>query len=305
MNQTYDVVVIGGGPAGLTAAMYTARAQLSTLLLEAEMLGGNTAIAGMIDNYPGFPLGVSGSELISDFQRQAERFGVEIRYEEAVALESSGVKKTVHTVNAAYECRTVIIAAGAKRRQLNVPGEADFLGRGVSYCATCDGPFFKGANIAVVGGGDSAVKEALYLASLASKVYLIHRREHFTANKTALSKLREQSNVEILTNQIVEQVKGSALLETLELKDVLNGTRKTLMVKGLFISVGIVPGEPVRGFPETDENGYILSHDHVFTSLAGVFVAGDIRNKPYRQVATAVGDGTMAGMAANEYLQET
>jgi thioredoxin reductase (NADPH) len=303
-EEYYDVVIVGGGPAGLTAAIYTARGKLSTLLLEAETLGGNTAIAGLIDNYPGFPFGIEGTALIEEFKRQAERFGAEIRYGRVTAVEDTGAGKRVAAGEQVYACRALIIATGAKRRQLNIPGEGEYLGRGVSYCATCDGPFFTGATVAVVGGGDAAVKEALHLSHIAEKVYLIHRREQFTANRTSWEKLLAEPNGEIMRNKVVTEMSGDNLLHAVELLDTKDGSRQTLALEGIFISVGLIAGEGFAGYPETDENGYIVSKNSVTTSLPGVFAAGDACSKPFRQVATAVGDGTMAAMAAATYLQE-
>jgi thioredoxin reductase (NADPH) len=301
-DNFYEVIIIGGGPAGLTAGLYTARAGLSTLILEGASLGGNAAISGLIDNYPGFPDGVEGTDLIELFRQQAERFGAELRYEQALSMAAEEAEKTLHTNVQDYRCRAIIIAAGAKRKRLEIDGETEYLGRGVSYCATCDGPFFTGKRVAVVGGGDAAFREALHLTALVEKVYLIHRRAQFTTNLTAYKQLATRPNAEILTNQIITRLTGDTLLSALELKNTLNGQTTDLAVSGLFVSIGLIAGEPLPGYPEVDAGGYVVSSNQVETSLPGVFVAGDIRNKPFRQVATAVGDGTMAAMAVSDYL---
>jgi len=301
-DYDYDVIILGAGPAGLTAAIYTARAKLKTLVLEANLPGGNAALADIVDNYPGFPFGIQGTELMSNFQRQAERFGAEILLEAALAIEDLGEIKRIKTVNGEYKARAVIIAVGAKRKKLMVPGEEEFLGRGVSYCATCDGPFFRGAAVAVVGGGDAAINEALYLSGIASRVYLIHRREQFRANKTALEKVMQSPNIELLTNKIIKAINGEQFVKELVIEDVVSHEISKLAVEGLFVSIGLIAaGENIAGFPQT-RNGYVISDARLETSIPGVFVAGDIREKDARQIATAVGDGTQAAMSVCEFL---
>jgi thioredoxin reductase (NADPH) len=299
----YDVLIIGAGPAGLTAAIYTARAKLTTLVLEGAMPGGNAAIADQIDNYPGFPFGITGSDLMNNFLRQAERMGAEIKFEEVIAIKDLGEHKIVTTNTNQYTARSVIIAIGAKRRKLEVLGEEDYFGRGVSYCATCDGPFFQGVPVAVVGGGDAAINEALFLSNLAARVYVIHRNENFRANRTALEKAYANEKITILTNKIVKKVQGNDLMRQVIIQDTVSKEETVLEVEGLFISIGLVAaGEFIEGLPAT-QNGYILCDNNLETSIPGVFVAGDIRQKTSRQVATAVGDGTQAAMAVSEYLK--
>ncbi|MGR6837309.1 thioredoxin-disulfide reductase [Syntrophomonas erecta] len=300
----YDVIIIGAGPAGLTAAIYTGRAKLSTLILESSMVGGNTALTDLIDNYPGFPFGINGQDLMENFSRQAQRFGAELRMEEVTAIEDGPDGKKVSTTQGEYMARAIIIAMGARRRELDVEGENEFLGRGVSYCATCDGAFFQGVPVAVVGGGDSAVKEALYLADMASKVYLIHRREGFRANQTAVDKMLENSHIELKLNKVVQRVQGDALMNRLVLRDVLTGEEEVLPAEGLFISIGLVAAADFLETLVDTEDGYIITDENMQTSVAGVFAAGDIRSKKARQVATAVGDGALAGIAVTEYLKE-
>ncbi|MDD2621282.1 MAG: FAD-dependent oxidoreductase, partial [Syntrophomonadaceae bacterium] len=238
----YDVIIIGGGPAGLTAAIYTGRAKLKTLVMEGAIIGGNAARTVLIENYPGFPFGVNGSDLMESFQKQAERFGAEIRMEEVLSIENSIANKKVITSQGEYQARAIIIAVGARRRELDVDGEQDFLGRGVSYCATCDGAFFQGVPVAVVGGGDSAVKEALYLSDIASKVYLIHRREEFRANQTAVEKMLANERIELKLNRVVKRIEGDALMRRIILRDVNSGAEEILEAEGIFVSIGLVSG---------------------------------------------------------------
>jgi thioredoxin reductase (NADPH) len=300
----YDVIILGGGPAGLSAAIYTGRAWLKTLILESAVVGGNAVIADQIDNYPGFPFGILGGELMDNFRKQAERFGAEIRMEEVVHIANSSAGKKVTTTEGEYMARALIITTGARRRQLDVQGEQEFLGRGVSYCATCDGAFFRGYPVAVVGGGESAVKEALYLADIASQVYLIHRREEFRASPYSVDKMMKNKKIQPKLNSVVKRIEGDTVMRRLVLQNVKSNAAETLEVEGLFVSIGLVAaGGFIEGLVDT-EDGYIITDDNMQTSVAGIFAAGDIRTKRTRQIATAVGDGAQAGMAVTEYLKE-
>lgn len=298
----YDVIILGAGPAGLTAAIYTGRAWLRTLILESGMIGGNAAIADKIDNYPGFPMGIMGEELMELFRQQAERFGAEIRNEEVTHIEDTPEGKIVTTSEGEYTARALIIATGARRRELGVAGEQEYMGRGVSYCATCDGAFFRGAPVAVVGGGESALKEALYLAEIASKVYLIHRREGFRASRDTVEKLMKHPKIEKRLNRVVTRVEGDSLMNQLILQDVQTRSEEVLEVEGLFVSIGLVAGAEFTGGLLEMRDGYIVTDQDMQTSVPGIFAAGDIRAKHMRQIATAVGDGAQAGMAVSEYL---
>lgn len=301
----YDVVIIGAGPAGLTAAIYTCRAGLKTLVLEAAMAGGNAGITDWIDNYPGFPEGVSGSELMMNFMAQAERYGAQIKYEEVKRIIPGADQNTVITDQNHYPARAIIIAAGARRRELQVDGEKEFMGRGVSYCATCDGAFFSGAPVAVVGGGDSAVKEALYLADIASKVYLVHRREEFRAGKILVDRMLAHDTIELKLNYVVSRILGNEQgMQGLVMKNTRTGAEEELAVEGVFVSVGLVPATAFSLEVLEHQDGYILTDNNLMTSVQGIFAAGDIRSKGVRQVATAVGDGAQAGVAVTEYLKE-
>lgn len=301
----YDVVIIGAGPAGLTAAIYTCRAKLKTLVLEGNIPGGNAGITDLIENYPGFPQGINGSELMSNFMQQAEYFGAEIVYEEVQGIQTEGETKKVITEQREYECRAVIITSGARRRELEVEGEYRYRGKGVSYCATCDGAFYKDTPVAIVGGGDSAVKEALYLADIASKVYLIHRREGFRANQTTLDKMFQDGRIELKLNKVVTRIEGDeTMLKSIILEDVQTGQEESLETSGVFVSIGMIPASDYIVDKLNCDNAYIITDDNMMTSIPGVFAAGDIRSKNVRQVATAVGDGAVAGVAVTEYLKE-
>jgi len=259
----------------------------------------------VIDNYPGFPEGISGQELMDNFRQQAERFGVEIKSEEVTGIESLGnYKKLLTSAGTTYLTRAVIIAVGTRRRKLGVPGEEEFTGRGVSYCATCDGAFFHGLPVAVVGGGDSAVKEALYLANIASKVYLVHRRDELRANPMSVEQLRSNSRIELKLNRVIQSITGDEVMRKLLLKDTKTGQEEYLEVEGLFVSIGLVPASEFVSHLVDTRDGYILADENLETSVKGIFVAGDIRVKEARQIATAVGDGAQAGMAVNEYLKQ-
>ncbi len=300
----YDVIVLGAGPAGLTAAIYTGRAGLKTMVLESAMVGGNAAIADHVDNYPGFPFGILGGELMENFRQQAERFGAEIRMEQVTAVVNDPEGRKVITTDTEYTTRAVIIATGARRRTLTVAGESEYLGRGVSYCATCDGAFFRNSPVAVVGGGESALKEALYLADMAEKVYIIHRREEFRASPPSVEKIRNHSRIECKLNRVVKRIEGDSVMRAVILQDVTTKEEETLEVEGLFVSIGLVADcDFVEGL-NTSNDGYIITDHDMRTSIEGVFAAGDIRDKRTRQIASAVGDGAQAGVAATEFLKE-
>jgi len=299
-----DVIILGSGPAGLTAAIYTGRAWLKTLVLESAVVGGNTAIADQIDNYPGFPFGILGGELMENFRKQAERFGAEVRMEEVLKITNSSDVKIVTTTEGEYEAKAVIIAAGARRRQLGLNEEQEFLGRGVSYCATCDGAFFRDCPVAVVGGGESAFKEALYLADIASRVYIIHRRGEFRASPGSIDKVQKNDKIELKLNRIIKRIEGDTVMRRLVLQDVVSQEEESLAVEGLFVSIGLVSAADfVKDLVDT-KDGYIITDDRMQTSVPGIFAAGDIRAKQTRQIATAVGDGAQAGVSVIEYLKE-
>ncbi len=301
----YDVIIVGAGPAGLTAAIYTGRAKLRTLILESNIPGGNAGITDMIENYPGFPQGINGGELMALFLEQAENFGAELVYDEVLGISSLNGVQTVITSQGQYQGRALIIAAGARRRELEVAGEKEYIGKGVSYCATCDGLFFQRSPVAVIGGGDSAVKEALYLSDIASKVYLIHRREGFRANETSLDKMFNDQRIDLKLNKIVKRIEGDDnMMKNLVLYDVKTSQEENLEVEGVFVSIGMIPSSEFLTDLLDLSNGYIVTDDNMMTSVPGIFAAGDVRSKKLRQVSTAVGDGAMAAAAVTEFLKE-
>ena len=302
--ERYDVIIIGGGPAGLTAGMYVARARLKVLLLEAAVPGGNAALTDRIENYPGFPFGISGPDLMDQFRIQAERFDLQIKMSQVTGLEVTTAGKKVVTPEGAYLAPVVIIASGVRRQELGVPGEAELAGRGVSYCATCDGPFFEERKVAVVGGGDSAIEEALYLSTLASTVYVIHRRDQLRANRTTQEKALANPKLQFKFNRVVERIMGEGKLNSLLLKDTVTGEKEELPVDGVFVSIGMKPAADfISGL--TLRNGYIVTDEEMKTGVPGILAAGDIRYKTVRQVATAVGDGAIAGLTATRLLEES
>ncbi|MDR1070514.1 MAG: thioredoxin-disulfide reductase [Gracilibacteraceae bacterium] len=299
----YDTVIIGAGPAGLTAAIYAARGALQTLVLEAVSPGGQAALTERIDNYPGFPGGISGYDLTQNFYRQAEEMGAQFLMETARGLETEGPVKRVRTDTGNIETKTVLIATGARQRKLGVRGEEDLIGRGVSYCASCDGAFFKKKRVAVVGGGNAAVEEALYLTRFARQVTIVHRRNEFRADPIALTEARAAANLDFLTPWTVEEILGGERAEGLSLRRAVTGEHRTLDVDGVFIYIGVEPrlDFPAPGLALTPA-GYIVTDGSMRASVAGIFAAGDVRDTPFRQVATAVGDGALAAREIERLL---
>lgn len=301
----YDVIIIGAGPAGLTAGIYTARGGLKTGIVELAMPGGQAASTENIENYPGFPKGVNGYELMNLFHQQALSFGAEFIFEEVTKFDLQGDIKKIHTTGQVLEARAVIIAAGSRPRPLGVPGENKFHGSGVSYCATCDGAFFRGKKVIVVGGGDAAVEEGSYLTRFAEEVTLVHRRTGFRASQVALNRARENPKIKFELNAVVEEILGSAQVEGVRIRDVVRGVTREIPADGVFIYAGTDPNAQfLQGELETDERGYILTNQLLQTNIEGVYAAGDIRNTPLRQVATAVGDGALAAVEIVKYLAE-
>lgn len=303
MDRIYDTVIIGGGPAGYSAALYSSRAGLSTLVIEKMTVGGQMALTGDIDNYPGFDSGVDGFTLGMKMQSGAERFGALTEYAEVISVDFSGRIKRIETTLGTYQSKTVILATGAEPRRLGISGEAELLGRGVHYCAHCDGRFYKDKTVAVVGGGNSALTDALYLSRIAKKVYLIHRRDKLRASKIYRDAILEKDNVELVYNSRVAELLSDGKLLGVRLEDVENGILSELSLDGVFVSIG---REPVsRIFSEQvrlDENGYVIAGEDTKTDVEGVYAVGDLRTKELRQVVTAVADGAVAAYHVEEYL---
>ncbi len=303
--EGYKVIIIGGGPAGLTAGLYTSRAYLQTILLEAMIPSGQAYMAETIENYPGFPDGISGRELIERFTQQAKKFGLDIlQFTKVDKIELAGEKKMVTAGGKKFSASALIIASGAKWNTLGAAGEEEFTGKGISYCATCDGAFFKDQEVAVVGGGDTAVEDALYLSRVARKVFLIHRRDELRAQKILQSKALGDPKIEFIWNTVVRKIKGQGVVKTLVLENVKDSRQRELAVGGVFIAIGQKPNvDFASGLVEMNEQGYIITDQNCATSVAGIFAAGDVRSKGLRQIATAVGDGALAASAAEKYIE--
>ena len=305
--EDVDIAIVGGGPTGLAAGLYAARAQRRTAIWERGVLGGQIAITGAVENYPGFPDGVEGPILALDMHRQAEQFGMETKYEgiTSIAREPEGPQLLLEAASGSYRAKAVIIAAGADPVKLSVPGEAEFTGKGVSYCATCDGAFFKGEIVAVVGGGDAAIEEAIFLTRYASHVYVIHRRDQLRASKILQQRAFAHDQIEFIWNTVVEDVSGAADVDAVTLRDVNTDQRRQLAVGGLFIFIGHHPNSELLGdLARLDEGGHAFVNLWMETGEAGLYVAGDVRVDSARQLASAVGDGVTAAIRSEHYLQQ-
>lgn len=302
--MTYDVVIIGSGPAGLSAGIYGKRAGLSTLIVDrSPMCGGQVTSTYEVDNYPGLPK-VTGMELADKFKAHATEQEVEFLVSNITEIEDKGDVKVLHTNKDDIEAKTVIIATGARHRTLGVPGESEHAGMGVSYCATCDGAFFRNKDVAVVGGGDVALEDALFLARTSNKVYLIHRRDAFRGAKVLENQVRATENIELVLDSVVEEVLGDGMVEKVAILNKKTGEKSEINVNGVFMAVGILPNtEGLAGLPNTNEAGYIDAGEDGVTSIPGVFAAGDVRTKQLRQVITACSDGANCITSASRYLE--
>ena len=304
-NHVYDMIIIGGGPAGYTAALYAARAGLDAVLVEKVTVGGQMTQTMAIDNYPGIPETVDGYTLGMQMQQGAERFGAKTRFAEVTAVELTGQIKQIHTDEGLLSARTVVIATGADHRHLGLPDEESLIGRGVGYCAACDGMLYRNKTVAVVGGGESAAADALHLSKICKKVYLIHRRDTLRAAKTAFDALQRQENVELILQSEVVGLQADGRLQSISVKNRLTDEIQNLEVQGLFISIGRDPASALfAGQLELDQGGYIRAGESTETNLPGVFAVGDVRTKAVRQIVTAAADGAVAVHYAQEYLQK-
>ena len=303
MDKNYDVIIIGGGPGGYSAALYTARAGLKTIVLEKLSAGGQMALTSQIDNYPGFEEGIDGFELGEKMQATAERFGVLTELAEVYSLDLDGEDKVAHTSEGDFIAKAIIIATGANPRELGVEKESSYVGRGVNYCAACDGMFYKDKVVAVVGGGNTAVADTIILSRIAKKVYIIHRRDTLRATKIYHKQLESMDNVEFIWNSQIEELVAGDRLEGLNIKNIKTEETSYLPVDGVFVSIGRKPNtELVEGKVELDKAGYIVADESCRTSIPGVFAIGDVRTKALRQVVTAVADGATCSHYVEEYL---
>eukprot|EP00767_Chilomastix_cuspidata_P008029 gnl/Chilomastix_cuspidata/9005.p1 GENE.gnl/Chilomastix_cuspidata/9005~~gnl/Chilomastix_cuspidata/9005.p1 ORF type:complete len:309 (-),score=-1.94 gnl/Chilomastix_cuspidata/9005:156-1082(-) len=300
----YDVVIIGGGPAGLTAGIYAKRAGLSALLVEKHTPGGQIMITDWIENYPGFPEGLAGYELTMKMEQQARNFGLEITQGEVKEIKSADKSKQIVLSDKTISAYAVIIASGCSPRKLGIPGENVYYGKGVSTCATCDAMFFRNKEVVAIGGGDTAVQEALFLTKFVDKVYLVHRRNQLRAAKMLQDRVFANEKIEMVWDSVATEIKGNKGVESVGIKNVKTGEEKSLKADGCFIWVGTLPNtEFLNDEIKTDESGFIITDAKMTTSVDGIFAAGDVRNTPLRQVATAVGDAAIAAVSADQYIE--
>ena len=301
----YDVVIVGAGPAGLTAGIYTSRGRLKSTCLERNMAGGQIALTDLVENYPGFPEGISGFDLSQKMKEQAEKFGAEMREIEGVSelrRDPEG-HYVVVTDREEIRTRTIILAPGVEPRRSGIPGEAEFIGRGVSWCATCDGALYRGKTVAVIGGGDSAVEEGMFLTKFADKVYLVHRRDELRAAEIAQERAFANPKMEFVWDSVPRQIDGADMVEALEVENVKTGEGRSLPVNGVFMYIGQIPNTAwLKDTVELDDYGYIVTDELLRTSLPGVFACGDARANPLKQIAMAVGEGALAAVQAERYL---
>jgi thioredoxin reductase (NADPH) len=303
--EEYDIVIIGAGPAGLTAGLYAARARRKTIVLERNVTGGQIALTSVVENYPGFPEGVNGFDLAQAMQQQAEKYGMEMGYGDVTAIEPNDGRHLISTSDGEYLAKAVIITGGADYNRLNVPGEERLTGRGVSYCATCDAAFFKDQEVAVVGGGDAAIDEGLFVTRYASKAYVIHRRDELRAGKILQERAFANPKMEFVWNTVVTEVLGEEAVTGLKLRNVATGDESTLPVGAVFIFIGLHPNSDyLKGLLRVDEGGHIYVSDWMETDVPGIFAAGDIRVNSSRQVVSAAGDGATAAIKADHYITD-
>jgi thioredoxin reductase (NADPH) len=303
MGKNYQVIIIGGGPAGLTAGLYCARSRLNTLLIEKGVIGGQITNAERVENYPGFPKGISGIELGQLIHEQATSYELETLLAEVVKAVPSPRHNLVSTSEGDFVAESIIIASGSQFRKLGVPGEDKFVGKGISYCATCDGPLFKGKTVAVIGGGDAAITEALYLSKFASSVKVIHRRSQLRASKILQERAMADPKIEFILDTVVTQIEGDGIVKQLMLKSTKNAKISISEVAGVFVAIGLEPNSAQwRGLLPLDERGYIITNELMETKIPGIFAAGDVRHNSARQAITAAGDGATAAISAEGFL---
>jgi len=304
-ENSHDVIIIGGGPGGLTAGLYTSRGGLDTALIERGLVGGQISTAEKVDNYPGFPDGIGGRELTELIHRQATKYGLKTIIAEVTSVKPEGKQIAVNTTQGDHHARALIIATGSERQKLGVPGEQEFSGKGVAYCATCDAAFFRNVPVAVVGGGNAAITEAMHLTKFASKVTIIHRRDKLRASAVLQGKALAEPKIDFLWDSVIEEILGKATVNSIRLRNVKTDTMSTMDIGGVFVAVGLKPStEFIRGIVDIDQGGYIVTGNTMETSAPGIFAVGDVRQGSARQAIIAAGDGATAALYAEKYLAE-
>jgi thioredoxin reductase (NADPH) len=305
MDKLYDVIIIGSGPAGLTAAIYTTRADLKTLIISGVKWGGQLMLTTLVENFPGFPDGIQGPDLMASMRKQAEKFGAEFVDDDFTAADFSSKPFKISVGDKTYKSKSVIIATGADTKWLGVPGEKEKIGRGVSSCAPCDAAFFRNKNVIVVGGGDSAMEEALVLTKFAENVTLVHRRDSFKASEIMQKRVKENPKIKIMFNSEITEVLGELKVEKVKIKNNLTNETSEMPIDGIFVAIGHMPNSTNFTGIDLDEQGFIKVHDHFLTNTDGVFVAGDVHDKDYKQAITAAGYGCSAALEVQKWLEET
>ncbi len=304
-REVFDVIIIGSGPAGLAAALYTSRAQLNTLVITGSQIGGQVSLTFEVDNYPGFPEGLGGAELVQGFQKHAERFGAKMQIDTITAVDFSQRPFRLTGYSGDYLARTVVVATGASPRKLEAPGEEELTGRGVSYCATCDGWFFKDKDVVVVGGGDSALEESLFLTRFANKVTIVHRRDELRAGPHMQARASANPKISFLYSTLATEIKGEEKVNAVTLEDKKTGEKRDMPIDGVFIFIGHIPNTDIfRGTLDMDERGYLIVDRSMRTNVEGVFAAGEVADPTFRQVVTSAGMGAAAAMMAQRWLEE-
>jgi thioredoxin reductase (NADPH) len=300
--MVYDVIIIGAGPAGLAAAIYSSRARLNTLLIEKNGCGGQMTVTDLLENYPGFNGGINGFDLALKLEEQAKEFGSEIIYDEVVSLQDGNIKKVV-TINNSYQTKTIIVASGTYVKKMNIPGESAFIGKGVSFCATCDAPFYRDKDVIVIGGGDSAIQEAIYLSKFAKNVTIVHRKDSLKAIKILQERLLSYSNIFIMYNSVLNEIIGTSSIEKIRITNIKTSQVQELNANGVFVFIGLLPNTDFITNISLDDEGYIITDENMRTSIVGIFACGDVRKKQLRQVVTATSDGAQAAVSAAHYLE--